>query len=217
MEGPFFYQGVGRCQRKTTIPLFILCSVLAFPAVPFLSNGPLAPACIQCALGPPSGASAPPQGPHQALVAEEGDGVDGERPGAVQQEAPEEHPGPLLPGTDQDAVGDPAVVPAPGPGQLQPGLDHVHGRGTGPGHHARGAPRHQHGERAWEGQGARRHPGYRYVDAITAGGHLKLGLNTEVVHIVQLLCNCTLFLSFLPAQLHTSCIEVDTEIYLLQK
>ncbi|KAG7226914.1 hypothetical protein INR49_022209 [Caranx melampygus] len=52
---------------------------------------------------------------HQALVAEEGDSVDREGPQAVQQEALEEDPHPLLPHAHPHAVEDTAVLPPPAP------------------------------------------------------------------------------------------------------
>lgn len=81
---------------------------------------------------------------HQALVAEEGDGVDGEGPHAVQQQPLEEDPATLLSDAQPHAVQDPIVLAAAGPRHLQPGLDHVHGRGEAPGDHARQAAGHQY-------------------------------------------------------------------------
>lgn len=52
---------------------------------------------------------------HQALVAEEGDGVDGEGPHAVEQQPLEEDPQPLLSDAQPNAVQDPAVLAAAGP------------------------------------------------------------------------------------------------------
>lgn len=85
---------------------------------------------------------------HQALVAEEGDGVDRERPQAVQQQPLEEDPHPLLSDAQLHAVQDPAVLPAARPRHLQPGFHHVHGCGETPGDHARHATGHQDRKRA---------------------------------------------------------------------
>ena len=81
---------------------------------------------------------------HETLVGEEGDGVDGEGPQAVQGKAFEEDPHSLLSEAHSHAVEDPAVLPPAGPRHLEPGFDHIHGRGEGPGHHARHAARHQY-------------------------------------------------------------------------
>lgn len=85
---------------------------------------------------------------HQALVAKEGDGVDGEGPHAVQQQPLEEDPDPLLSDAQPHAVQDPTVLPPAGPRHLQPGLNHVHWSGKAPGDHARHAAGHQDGKGA---------------------------------------------------------------------
>lgn len=81
---------------------------------------------------------------HQALIAEEGDGVDREGPQAVQEEPLKEHSHPLLLQTHTHAVQDPLVHPAPSTGHLQPRFHHIHGCGKGPRHHACHPTRHHY-------------------------------------------------------------------------